>query len=204
MRVDGIDMRDREMERKLRPGTTSRAGRELFSVVLRHWPSVLALGLALLIWPTGAESTVRVLAGILLIMPLIYLLTAATGRQAATWPVFGALGVVFVLSGLQDAAPGFVIPVMLAVLVCGWAVATGRFDRAFLVPVAGMVVFGAIAIAAQYVELNIAHYLVAGGWIAHGVWDFAHHRADRTVARSFAEFCGVVDVLVGGVLLIAA
>ncbi|GAB4585864.1 hypothetical protein Ntsu_36960 [Nocardia sp. IFM 10818] len=176
----------------------------MVSAAAHRWPSLLALVLAVLIWPTGAESTVRVLAAILLLMPLIYLLTAAVGRRAATWPVFGAVGVVFVLSGLQDRLPAFVVPVALAVLVCGWAAVTGRFDRSFLIPVLGMIAFGAIAISAQYADLSVARYLVAGGWIAHGLWDFAHHRADRTVARSFAEFCGVVDVLVGGVLFLVA
>ncbi|MFC9997374.1 hypothetical protein [Nocardia sp. NPDC127526] len=192
------------MDRKPRTGPAHRTAGELVSAAAQRWPSLLALVLALLIWPTGAESTVRVLAAILLLMPLIYLLTAATGRQTATWPVFGAVGVVFVLSGLQGRVPGFVIPVALAVLTCGWAAVTGRFDRAFLIPVLGMVGFGAVAISAHYADLSVAHYLVAGGWIAHGLWDFAHHRADRTVARSFAEFCGVVDILVGGVLLIVA
>ncbi|WP_157107700.1 hypothetical protein [Nocardia amikacinitolerans] len=43
---------------------------------------------------------------------------------------------------------------------------------------------------------------VATRRIGHGLWDFAHHRANRAVARSFAEFCAVVDVLIGAAVLL--
>ncbi|MGQ0574969.1 MAG: hypothetical protein ACT4RN_12290 [Pseudonocardia sp.] len=38
--------------------------------------------------------------------------------------------------------------------------------------------------------------MAGAGWLAHGIWDFAHLRADTVVSRSYAEWCGVVDVLV--------
>jgi hypothetical protein len=36
----------------------------------------------------------------------------------------------------------------------------------------------------------------------HGVWDFVHLRADKVVARSYAEWCGVLDVLVAAQLVL--
>jgi hypothetical protein len=45
--------------------------------------------------------------------------------------------------------------------------------------------------------------LVSLGLLAHVAWDVYHHRNGRVVARSFAEFCGVLDILVAvGVLVL--
>jgi hypothetical protein len=46
------------------------------------------------------------------------------------------------------------------------------------------------------VDPDLGRYLVAAGWFLHGIWDFVHLRADKVVARSYAEWCGVVDVLI--------
>ena len=43
---------------------------------------------------------------------------------------------------------------------------------------------------------ELGRYLVAAGWFLHGVWDLVHLRLDKVVARSYAEWCGVVDILV--------
>lgn len=43
---------------------------------------------------------------------------------------------------------------------------------------------------------DLARYLVAAGWLLHGVWDFIHLKLDKVVARSFAEWCGVIDVVI--------
>ncbi|WP_344485358.1 hypothetical protein [Glycomyces endophyticus] len=47
-----------------------------------------------------------------------------------------------------------------------------------------------------------ALYAVAAGWFAHGVWDVAHHRADAGVARTGAEWCAVVDLLIAAQLVL--
>lgn len=46
-------------------------------------------------------------------------------------------------------------------------------------------------------EPDVGRYVVAAGWFLHGVWDTVHLRLDRVVSRSYAEFCGVFDILVG-------
>jgi len=47
--------------------------------------------------------------------------------------------------------------------------------------------------------------LLAGvGFLVHGVWDACHFRAKKVVHRSYAEFCGVVDLVVGTALIVAA
>jgi hypothetical protein len=37
---------------------------------------------------------------------------------------------------------------------------------------------------------------VAAGWFLHGLWDFVHLRRNAVVSRSYAEWCGVVDILI--------
>ncbi len=170
--------------------------------VAHRWPSLLALGLALLIWPTGAENTVRVLAEVLVVLPLIYLVTAALGRPDRTWVVFGVLTVLFGALAAQDVVPTTAGLSVVAVLAVAVAARTGRVDRAFLLQVAGFVLFTTIAVLAQQVGLGWARVLVAAGWFAHGLWDYEHRHAHRTVARTFAEFCGLIDVIVGAAVLL--
>lgn len=40
-------------------------------------------------------------------------------------------------------------------------------------------------------------YLVGAGWLAHAGWDYWHHRRNEVVPRAFAEWCGVVDAVIG-------
>ena len=167
----------------------------------RRWPSVVALGLVLLIWPTGAESTVRALAELLVVLPLIYLVTAALGRPDRTWAVFGALGVLFGLLSVQNLVPTTVVLAVVAALAVALALRHDRVDRPFLAQLAGFALFTVLAVAAQHVDIGWARVLVAAGWIGHGLWDYEHRHARRTVARTFAEFCGLVDVLVGVAVL---
>ncbi|MEV4218709.1 hypothetical protein [Nonomuraea sp. NPDC049725] len=87
---------------------------------------------------------------------------------------------------------------MLALAVLVWSGVDGqlRRDGTFRAQAVGMLIFGGLAVAALLVDPAVGRYLVAAGWFFHGVWDFAHLRLNKPVARSFAEWCGVVDVLV--------
>jgi hypothetical protein len=40
-------------------------------------------------------------------------------------------------------------------------------------------------------------FLVGAGWLVHSGWDYWHHRRDEVVPRAFAEWCGVVDAVIG-------
>ncbi|MET9832081.1 hypothetical protein ABZ078_22905 [Streptomyces sp. NPDC006385] len=65
----------------------------------------------------------------------------------------------------------------------------------------GALVFGGLALAGLAVDQDLGRCLVAAGWFLHGVWDFVHLRLDKVVSRTFAEWCGVIDVLVAVQLL---
>ncbi|MGQ0717790.1 MAG: hypothetical protein ACT4NP_10855 [Pseudonocardiales bacterium] len=106
------------------------------------------------------------------------------------------------------AAPGrhltaVIVLQAIALAAVLWGSAHGRNRQAsFQLQIVGMIAFGALALAGLVVAPDVARYVVAAGWFAHGLWDFAHLRADAVVSRSFAEWCGVVDVLIAAELVI--
>ena len=66
----------------------------------------------------------------------------------------------------------------------------------------GMLGFGAIGVLALYVSPTLGGYLVAAALIGHAIWDAVHFRLNRVVARSYAEFCGVLDLVLGMAILL--
>lgn len=77
----------------------------------------------------------------------------------------------------------------------GFAVADGT-TRALVVEAAGIAVFVSLAAAALWFA---SPALLAGGYLAHGLWDVAHHPRGitTTVVGWYPPFCLVYDVLVG-------
>lgn len=61
--------------------------------------------------------------------------------------------------------------------------------------------FAGFAICAVALGGSAGRYLLAATWFAHGVWDVAHHRADRMVPRWYAEACAVIDLLTAFALI---
>ncbi|MFF4257491.1 hypothetical protein ACFY1L_40530 [Streptomyces sp. NPDC001663] len=194
-------------ESRLTPPTTTHWTRAL----TRRWPTVLALALtgALIASGSGADGgddAVTGYAETLPLLPLLYVVINQAGSPRATWPVLGAGVVALFAVQAQDAVSpgGVLLAVALAVLL--WGVVRGApHGRTVLgIQAAGAVVFGALAVTGLVVDPDIGRYAVAAGWFFHGVWDFAHLRLERLkgiVAPSFAEWCAVVDAVVGLELL---
>jgi hypothetical protein len=122
----------------------------------------------------------------------VYLGAAALRRPAAAWPLFFATVVVITAARLADDRfePTWV--------VLGGAVALGVFGllRGAARPGYGLPLqtlallgFGAAAGAALVVNPELGAYLVAAGLLGHAAWDAYHHRVNRGVVRSMAEFC---------------
>lgn len=68
----------------------------------------------------------------------------------------------------------------------------------------GLFGFGLVALTALDVDADVARYLLAAGWLAHGVWDAVHFVANRVVPRQWSEFCGLIDLAAGSAMLWAA
>jgi hypothetical protein len=170
--------------------------------VLRRWPTALAVVLAVLSAGGDADS-VATLGQILPLLPLLYLIAAKLGRRDVIWPLLGAsFALVFALRLLDVVAPSTVL-VAVALIVLVWGTVDGQLRQPmFRLQVWGMIGFGALALVGLAVDPELGRYLVAAGWLLHGVWDFVHLRLDKVVLRSYAEWCGVFDVLVAAGLVL--
>ena len=174
------------------------------AVLAQRWPTLFAIALAAL--TAGDPGSVGGLSEALLLFALGYLAAAVIGRRRATWVVAGVgIGTLAALR-LQGWVEPWVVLVAAALAFVLWGAARGQLwpPGALVLETAGMVVFAAIALAAVSVERDLGLYVVAAGWAGHALWDFAHWRADRVVSRSFAEWCGVFDLLGAvGILVVA-
>jgi hypothetical protein len=170
----------------------------------KRWPTALAL---LVSAPSFAgpqtPEGVHALAEAMLLLPLWYVLIAALARRSWTWFVLvGVIGL-FVLLGMQDRVEPTAVLMAIGLAAVLWGAVRGRLVQpSFLLQVAGLVAFAALAVAGILLAPDVGRYVVAAGWFAHGLWDLAHLRADSGVARSGAEWCAVVDVLIAVQLVV--
>jgi hypothetical protein len=170
------------------------------------WPIALALGMAALSF--GGSQSAEGLAGLsgaLMLLPLEYLVVAKLRRRQASWPVLVVLITPFiVLRALDLIAPSTVYTAAVALAVLVWGAVDGRLRRPdpFRVQALGMLGFGAIALAGLAVDPDLGRYLVAAGWFGHGIWDFVHLKLDKVVARSYALWCGILDIGIAAELVL--
>ena len=100
-------------------------------------------------------------------------------------------------------APAAVLSAV-ALLVLVWGAADGRLRRPdpFRVQALGMLGFGALALVGLAVDPDPGRYLVAAGRCGHSIWDFVHFKLDRVVARSYALWCGILDIGIAAELVV--
>jgi hypothetical protein len=140
----------------------------------------------------------------------------SAGRLAARWwPAL--VGLAIGIIGLVDlqpwrrADPPTVIPIGLALAYLIFGAARGQFRRPAVLrtELIGLAVFAAGVLLALLIDPSAGQYVAAAAWIGHAVWDVAHHRdlshyhAVGVVPRGWAEFCIVLDLLVGASLIAA-
>jgi hypothetical protein len=169
-----------------------------------RWPTALAVAMtALTFGGSESEQGVASLADALLLLPLGYLVVAKLRRRQASWPVI-ATGFAFIIAlrVLEVVAPAAVLSAV-ALLVLVWGAVDGQLRRPdpFRVQTLGMVGFGVLALTGLVVDPDLGRYLVAAGFFLHGVWDFVYFKLDRVVARSHAEWCAVLDVVIAAELV---
>ena len=178
-----------------------------------RWPAALGIagGLGAIVVIVLLDREEEFFGPAVAVMAGIYLMAYAIGRPRTAWLALAVLSlVVSVLIGLDAAG---VLPVdpavgmtIAAVLLWLWAVVRGRVaeGRAFLVQTAGLVAFGGATLLIAALAPRWALTLAGLAFLAHAVWDAYHFRINKVVDRPYAEFCGVLDVLVGPALIIAA
>src|SRR3954463_304658 len=174
----------------------------------RRWPTAVAIGRAALFvlgdGSDGRDDRVDGFAEAMLVLQLEYLILARLRRRGASWPVSAAVVVMLlVLQALDVVSPAAVLVIAsLAVMVWGALDGERHGPGMFGVQVLGAAGFGALALTGLSVDPDLGVYLVAAGWFCHGVWDYVHLRLDTVVSRSYAEWCGVLDILIAAQLVL--
>lgn len=180
----------------------------VLGAVKARWATAVAVVMAAgMVLGNGSMpgGSVRAFAVVLPVLPLLYLLCSKLDRPNAVWPLLAAS---FALVAVLQLTGGGAAPVVygaIVLVIAVWAAVDGRWrDPVFRVQGLGMIVFGAAAIAGLLLDPVRGRWIVGAAWLLHGLWDFAHLRNRSVVAPAYAEWCGVVDVIVGAALLAGA
>ena len=190
------------------PGHDHRAaGRGWAGFLAHRWPTAVGVAVAAL---TAFDLKVDAgfvssLSALVVVIALVYVGAAALNRRWSSWAVLlVGLPLALLIPPTSWANPSVVLLAAAAVFV-GIGVARGLLGRpgGLTLQTAGMIVFGATALAALYVDPELGGYLVAFALLGHAGWDAYHYLKDRVVARSYAEFCVIFDLLLGAAILLA-
>lgn len=178
--------------------------RGIAAFVASRWPTALAVAMSVDTFLSEVtDDLVRNLASAMALLPTMYVIMVALDRRRLTWPVLVALLVGFVGLELQDAVPPVVVILGVALAFAVVSHLRGRFTDGFArLQLVGLAVFGALSVVGLLAEPELARYVVAAGWLGHGIWDLVHLVRDRVVARSWAEWCAVLDVLIAASLVL--
>jgi hypothetical protein len=185
------------------PAAATTASDSPMTRLRRRWPALA--GLAFAVFAGYDVAGGADLAPVLVASGLIYLGAAALGRQAAAWPLFfGTFVVIGVGTAIGGPDPTWVL-IGFAVLLAGYGVVRGAQRSPAGLPrqALAMVVVGVAAAVTVLVGGAVGGFLVAAGLLAHAAWDAYHHRVNRVVVRSMAEFCFVLDTLLAVAVIVA-
>ncbi|MEQ4721008.1 hypothetical protein [Nonomuraea sp. B19D2] len=166
----------------------------------RRWPTWLALTCAAISLADVGDGLEYM---ILFVLPATgYLFLAVVDRPRITWVVaVAAMATVVVLRTLDiDPWPALAV-VVVALAAVGLLNDRLRRPRLYALQSPGALAFMAFGLVVLSVPATVAGYLVAIGLLGHAAWDAMHWRANKIVARSFAEWCGVLDLVLGVGLL---
>jgi hypothetical protein len=183
-----------------RPTHQSSGWRRWTGVLLHRWPTALGVAVAALSaldLETGLEF-----AALTVLMAVIYLGASVFERPWTAWVVlFAGLPLAFVLPASWTARSLVLLVVGAVFLVVG--VVRGQLAQpsGFSLQTTGMLVFGSAILVALYVDPNLGGKLVGITILGHGAWDAYHYQRNTVVQRSYAEFCAIVDVLLGAAIL---
>ena len=175
---------------------------------MHRWPTALGVAVAALTafdLQVDAEF-VSSISAVVVLMALVYIGAAALDRRRASWAVLLAvLLLALIIPEVAGISPSVILLVAAAAfLVLGVARGQLRRPDGLALQGAGVLAFGSTALVALFVAPELVAYLVAFALLGHAAWDAYHYLRDRVVARSYAEFCGVLDLLVGAVILVIA
>ena len=170
---------------------------------MTRWPTLAGIALAVFVAldaPDGGE-----LAPILAASGLVYLGAAALRKPSAAWPLFFGTFVVITasrLGGIGLYATWILLGVAVFFAAYGLLLGAAQPFGGLPLQTMAMAGFGGAAAIALIVSGAAGAYLVAAGLLGHAAWDVYHHRVNKVVSRSMAEFCMVLDTLLAIAIVI--
>jgi len=186
------------------PESLPRSGNPL-RAILRRWPT--AAGIAFAAFMAVDLAAGADLAPILAASGLVYLGAAALGKRSAAWPMFLVTFVIIGAAGFtpyESYATWSLIGLAVLMTVYGLLRGAARPAEGLPLQAIAMAAFGGIAATVLLVGGDLGAYLVAAGLLGHAAWDVHHHRTERVVARSMAEFCFFLDTLIAIAMVVVA
>ncbi|MCO1595013.1 hypothetical protein M8C17_07530 [Micromonospora sp. RHAY321] len=169
-------------------------------------------------WADLLDGDALLLGGHLLMVPAMVLVAvrhrheapASVRRHPAVvalarrWPT----GLALLMTADMWVEPRVVSPWTMLVLPGGYLLigvvrGTLRGTGVLATQLLGLAAWVALTLVAVAAGGRTAAWLVAFGWLAHGMWDLVHHRSGRVVPRGYAEWCGVLDAAVAGTVILA-
>jgi hypothetical protein len=172
---------------------------------MSRWPT--AAGIALAVFVALDMTTGSELAAVLAASGLVYLGAAALRNPSSAWPLFFGTFAVITATKIGiltvDATRVFLALAVLLALY-GWLRGAAHPIGNLPLQAIAMVVIGTAAAFALRTGGDAGAYVVAAGLLGHAAWDVYHHRVNKVVVRSMAEFCGVLDTLLALAIVIAA
>ncbi len=170
---------------------------------LQGWPTLA--GIAFGAFVAYGLSRGSELAPVLAASGLVYLAAAALRKPSAAWPVFFVSVAIITAArfGLTGIDATWLL-LALAGVTTAYGLIRGATRPAGGLPLQAlaMVAFGGAAALALITKGPAGAYLVAAGLLAHAAWDVHHHRINKVVIRSMAEFCVALDLLLAAAIVI--
>ena len=175
--------------------------------LLNRWPTAVAIALTLL--TLDGEVTASAVEGygeVLLLLAWPYVIGAQLEKRRAAWPLLAVGMTLIVALRIVNVVPVWIVLISAGGVLLAWGVASGRLRTSGTLRLQslGLVGLAALSLMSLTVGPDVGVYLVAAGWFLHGIWDFVHLWLDRVVVRSYAEWCGVLDVLIAAELVFLA
>ena len=192
-------------------GTTSPARKpglhRAVRAVARRWPAFAGAAAALLtVLPILRLGSLTDVAAVVIASAFMYLGAAALGLRWSAWPIFGVSFVLITIGFFVPAFDPSWTMIAIAVVLIVYGLLRGRGTPAHGLPLqlAALVILGTLGLIAATLQPQVAAVLIAAGLLAHAGWDLYHHRRDRVVVRSMAEFCLVLDTVLAIAVLVLA
>jgi hypothetical protein len=168
---------------------------------MHRWPSAVGFLAAVGVFLTGVDHVSVAL--VVAIAATCYVAAAAFSSPWMAW-AWIPLSFVVVFAGALVGLDPLVATAGAATVLVAVGLLRGAARPALTLEVAGLLIYGSIAVSTLLLAPTAGLVLVALTLVAHGVWDLWHLRRHRDlVSPSLAEACVALDVPLGLAVLVA-